>query len=94
MPKRRCIYEGSSDGFPGVVQCCDDKNMTVSSIERRDSALYRQGPGESNPGRHFSNLRLVFELLKDDEEFRRADFVYCDLPPATCEFFMALNKPM
>ena len=78
-----CHYPGSNDNFPGMIECCKHLNLTLSSIEQSHSLLYRQGPGESNPGRHFADLRLFFELLKDDADLERADFVYCDLPPAT-----------
>ena len=39
-------------------------------------------------------FRLFYDLFKDEPELRDADFLYCDLPPATCEYYMALNKPM
>ena len=66
-----------------MIECCSHLNSTLSKIQYPDSLLYRQGPGESNPGRHYANLRHYFELLKGDADLERADFVYCDLPPAT-----------
>jgi hypothetical protein len=70
-------FKGCSDNFPGVISCCKEE------WSRPDQLLYRQGPGESNPGRHFQNLRTFFELFKNIHSSHDTDFIYCDLPPAT-----------
>ena len=68
------------DDFPGLISCCKED----WAFPEHWSRLYRQGPGESNPGRHFLNLRTFYELFSDVHSSRDTDFIYCDLPPATC----------
>jgi hypothetical protein len=75
-------FKGCGDGFPGNTLCCHDDRVHFphKHVFMRDGSMYREGPGETNPGHHYANMRRFFDLFHNEPTFTETDFFFCDYP--------------
>jgi hypothetical protein len=61
-------WKGCSAGFPGKALCCADDQLHFPHKHTflPGGSLFREGPGETNPGHHYANLRHFFDLFRDE----------------------------